>query len=1047
MSLKSSNSFTIITLFTMLSLAGLALVFRIPLQLYPSYNNSSITVSFGYSGASPARIEQRVTSVLEAQLSLIVEVKNVNSTSGNGWGNIYLELNKEADVNLVSYQVSQMISTLYPSLPNGVSYPGVWAGGQASDQRPVLTYMVMADEKNEELSQLIEESIVDPLQQIKGVGQVQMHGITPFQWNISVDINKLLNLGINYNELLNTVRLELIQLPLGLAPVNGENQKTIVVKGLNGASATDLLKVPVHTSKEGHITYLGDIATVKREPVIARSYYRLNGKKNITVVVYPEEGQNQVKLAERVKNKADDIEKSLPENIGMLLMHDNTEYISGEISKIVRRTVLALLLLLLFTGLISLNWRYMLVISLSLLCNLAINFFIYYLLGVQLHLYSFAGITVSLGLLIDNSIVMTDHIRHKKNRKVFMAVFASTLTTIASLSVIFFLDQRAQLNLLDFAVVLIVNLTVSLFVALFFIPALIEKVPVYTKAINGKYYKRKKRVLPINKIYPRIVGFFIRFRWIWVVVLVFSFGLPLFLLPNKIEKDNFWGHMYNKTLGSDVYTRSIGPVVEKITGGTLRAFVKKVDHGRFYNERQRTSVVMHASMEDGATIEQMNEVFIEIENYLKQYSEIDRFESSIYGTDNARMVITFKPEHEFTSFPFFLQNELISKAIGFSSLDARIYGQGDGFNNSMQERVGNYKVALLGYNYGQVYRYAEELREGLLKNPRIKEANIMGSDSYYRDKSWEYVLRADREKVAFKNTAYRNLANYLSLITTEERYLGTINNGGNSENLVISSSAAGSFDYWQLENSVLPANTTLFKPNAIADISKQKTSTSINRQNQQYIVFVEWDFIGTYQLGKLVLDELMEKYENQLPMGYKIENRQYVYQSSKEKNRQTALIFFVVLIIYMVSAVLFESLWQPLAVISLIPVTFIGVFLTFRIFGISFDQGGYSAMILLCGLTVNSAIYIINELNNVKKKGLKGNRAYFLAYRAKIVPIILTILSTLIGMLPYLLAGEKEDFWFPLAVATCSGLVFSIIGILFVLPVFFVKKKLTISNE
>lgn len=1041
MPLKTISSFATITLFSLLSLVGLALIFEIPLQLYPSYTNSSLNISFGYAGASPATIEQRVTSVLEAQLSLINEVNDVNSTSGNGWGTIGLTLSSEADVNLVGSQVSQLINNVYPDLPKGISYPEVRIGGPSSNQQPILVYRILTDKTDNESVKYLEDKIVRPIQQLKGVGQVQLYGITPYQWNIIIDYNKILKLGISNSELLNSIRLELYQLPFGIVQMSDGSQKQVIVKGLNGQSAAELMMVPVHTGKEGNIAYLRDFATIERQLVPASNYYRLNGRKNITIVVYPQEGENQVKLTQRIKNTAEDLKKSLPENIELLVIYDNTEFISEEIKTIIHRAALTLLLLLLFIGLTSFNWRYTLVITFGLLCNLAINFSLYYLFGVQLHLYSFAGITVSLGLLIDNSIVMTDHLRHKKNKKVFLAIFASTLTTIASLSIIFFLDKKAQLNLIDFALVLIINLTVSLLVALFFIPALVEKIPVHNQAKKGITFKRKRFLLPITTLYPRIVYSFIRFRWIWIVVLIFSFGVPLFLLPVKIEKDNLWSKIYNKTLGSTLYTRTIGPIIEKIAGGTLRAFVVKVDHGQFYSEKEPTSIVLLASMEDGATLEQMNEVFIEIENYLKQFPQINRFESSINGYNDARMIITFKPEHEFTSFPIFLQNELIKKSIDFSSIDARIYGQGDGFSNSMKERVGNYKVEILGYNYGQVYKYAEELREVVLRNPRIKEANIMGSDNYYRDKSWEYVLKSDREKIAIRNVNYKNLSDFLSLITTSDRYIGTIKNGEKTEKLVISSVEAKDFNYWQLENTVLPAQKTLFKPGVIADVSKQKTSTSINRRNQQYAVFVEWDFIGTDQLGKVVLDELMERYTEQLPMGYKIENKKYVYRSKDEKNEQARLIFFVVLIIYMICAILFESLWQPLAVISLIPITFIGVFLAFWMFDISFGQGGYSAMILLCGLTVNSAMFIINEMNNFNKSGVTGNRGYFLAYRSKILPIVLTILSTIMGMLPYLLAGEKEDFWFPLAVATCSGLAFSILGILFILPMFFVSNK------
>lgn len=170
MPLKTISSFATITLFSLLSLVGLALIFEIPLQLYPSYTNSSLNISFGYAGASPATIEQRVTSVLEAQLSLINEVNDVNSTSGNGWGTIGLTLSSEADVNLVGSQVSQLINNVYPDLPKGISYPEVRIGGPSSNQQPILVYRILTDKTDNESVKYLEDKIVRPIQQLKGVG-------------------------------------------------------------------------------------------------------------------------------------------------------------------------------------------------------------------------------------------------------------------------------------------------------------------------------------------------------------------------------------------------------------------------------------------------------------------------------------------------------------------------------------------------------------------------------------------------------------------------------------------------------------------------------------------------------------------------------------------------------------------------------------------------------------------------------------------------------------------------------------------------------------
>ena len=176
----------------------------------------------------------------------------------------------------------------------------------------------------------------------------------------------------------------------------------------------------------------------------------------------------------------------------MLLANDSSEYIAKELQKIGFRTLFSLLILLFFVFIITRNLRYLALITISLFANLIIAVIFYYFLQIEIHLYSLAGITVSFGILIDNSIIMIDHIRHHNNKKAFLAILAATLTTIGSLSIIFFLKENQRINLIDFASVIMVNLSVSLLIALFFIPALMEKDTFYRQEKTFILPKKKK---------------------------------------------------------------------------------------------------------------------------------------------------------------------------------------------------------------------------------------------------------------------------------------------------------------------------------------------------------------------------------------------------------------------------------------------------------------------------------------------------------------------------------------------------------------------------
>ena len=174
------------------------------------------------------------------------------------------------------------------------------------------------------------------------------------------------------------------------------------------------------------------------------------------------------------------------------ISYDATEYIQKELDKIYFRTGLTVLILLLFVALITRNLGYLFLIVTSLAVNISVAVILYYAFGLEMQLYSLAGITISLNLVIDNTIVMTDHILHRRNLKAFVSVLAATLTTIGALVIIFFLDEKIRLNLQDFAAVVIINLAVSLFVALFFVPSMIDKIGLEKKKRRKRREKRTK---------------------------------------------------------------------------------------------------------------------------------------------------------------------------------------------------------------------------------------------------------------------------------------------------------------------------------------------------------------------------------------------------------------------------------------------------------------------------------------------------------------------------------------------------------------------------
>ena len=217
----------------------------------------------------------------------------------------------------------------------------------------------------------------------------------------------------------------------------------------------------------------------------------------------------------------------------------------------------------------------------------------------------------------------------------------------------------------------------------------------------------------------------------------------------------------------------------------------------------------------------------------------------------------------------------------------------------------------------------------------------------------------------------------------------------------------------------------------------------IAKENQQYRLCLQYEYIGSNEMGNKIQKRVLEEFNKLLPMGYTAESDSNSWSWGEKDNRQYLLLLVVIAIIFFTTSVLFNSLKQPLAIIFVIPVSYIGVFLTFYWFRLNFDQGGFASFVLLCGITVNASIYILNEYNSIRRRfpRLSALRAYVKAWNAKVFPSFLTVVSTILGFIPFMIGEDKEAFWFPLAAGTIGGLVMSVIGIFFFLPVFVLKQR------
>jgi multidrug efflux pump subunit AcrB len=1043
------NAYRSLLVFVVLSVVGLALLPKLSVQLNPSTNGANLTVSYDWPNASPEAVERQVTTSLEGMFSMLRGIKKVKSLSGYHYGYITLEADKNADLDQLRFEVSALIRQVYGRLPKEVSYPTLTLNipEQEAEQKPLMTLQLNGTASATDLQRYAEEQLKPRLAAVDGLYEVQVLGGNRDEYMLTYSPDQLQNLNIKESELVAAIRQQLSKQSLGTARLsNGRElrvslQSQTLERFRTFPTFTTLFHIPIK-NQNGRLIYLTDLVKISRQPQPARSYYRINGQNAITLVVRAEANTNQLNAASNTHLAIAQLQAQLPNGYQLRVEYDSTEYIRENLQQIAIQSGLAVLLLLLFVLITSRSWRYTLLIFSSLIVNLALSVILFYIFKVEIHLYSLAALTTSLGIVIDNVIVMIDHYRCYRDRSVFIALLGATLTTCAGLVVIWFLPEQTRIDLWDFALVMMLTLAVSLAVALWFVPAWIEKAQAPNPEGESKLKIRSRFLVKANQIYFWIILRLLRFRKTIFVLGVLAFGLPVFMLPNRIDDKYRFSEYYNLLIGSELYQETLKSYIDKGLGGTLRLFVNYVYEQSYYSKNERTSLYIIANLPNNSTIKQMDSLFIRFENQLNVYPEIARFVTNIQSGQQGSLVIYFTKKAEESSFPYILKNRMIALSTESSGVDWDIYGVGQGFSQHLNDNsTPTFNVSMYGYNYLELERQAQILKTKLETHPRIKEVDINRSVGIFSQKNlYEYALTAKPEELALQNLSFDELYQQTqdrNILSQADLYLMI---GEQYEPIKLVPAHYQDFDIWQLAHQPWQKDSLRFKLNT-AQIVRQKVIPEIQKEDQQYLRRVSFDYFGSQRFGEQFLEEKLIEMKKILPLGYKAEQANYNWFQNDVK-QQYWLIGLVALLIYVICAIIFESLTQPLALIMLIPLSFIGVFLTFYWFDFNFDQGGYASFVLLSGNVVCAGIFIIAEYNRLQKRlpNASSIRLYLKAYHHKIVPILLTVLSTVVGLVPFLIFGQNEPFWFALGAGTIGGLLMSLVMIWFFLPLMVVKK-------
>jgi len=1004
---------------------GYFLLPELSLSLYPQAQERGLGIEFSWPDKSAEIIEQEVTANMEASLSRIQGIRGITSLTSHSQGQIQIFFDSRVDQEAMQMEIRAQIRSLLPHLPEGIGYPRITSLGKGEQRpSPAMILTVSAEVDRDELYFQSRDLLLPLIRQVDGVEEAYLSGHHPREWEAIFDPDQLSLQGMSPQEWSISLQNTLFRRFLSDTWL------------LDGRKATKDLAFP----------------PLQRSRYDEEKIFRINGQEALALVIYAEEGSNQLHLSRKLSQVLYRENTAAKDQLEVKVAYDSSRFVHKELKKIGGRSTWVLLLLLGFTWLISRSPAYLFITVFSLAINLGIASLFYYLLKLDLHLNSLAALALSLGLIIDSCLIAIEDIRQKGRLEAFPALLAAGLSTILPLSLVFFLKEDLRLQLIDFAKVMGVNILISLVVGGLLIPSLMKWTKIKPRRSPHFFSSLGRLNSFFKKNYLAYLRRFSRHAWLGGLLLLWAFGLPFFMIPKKVElqkadEDILWKsaleNVYEKSLGSKYFQEEIKPFLQKYLGGSLGLFAKDVISAAEFRTFKPLILEVRIQMPPGTKRGGINEIFLDLEHFLLQFDEIREFQSEITNSQDALLRIFFTKEAEKSDFPYALLAAIRRQALRVGGADWMIAGVGLGFSNAVNSDRKNTSICLKGYNYSRLMGLAEELKAEIEDLPRVEKAYINGKiRSDYRPHP-AYLLLPDWEKMAIWEVEPEELYKGLATYTYSRVYLGNRTGRGGQEDIFLSNLSSSRRDLWQCLNYPIRTEKGKFlKLGECVEVREIEGGRVISRKNQEYSLFVEFDFLGPVPLKGRVLEAVLKSFGENLPLGYRVERGDIGKGQILKQAEPYLYIFLVFLLMYLLAAAMLEDLRLSLWAVSVIPMSFVGLFLTFYLGKFPFDQGGYAAMLLLSGIGINAAFFLIYEYRNQLRVCPNNPRLYAFhkAFSLRIKPILFTLFSTMLGFLPFLWE-EATPFWYSLAVGSVGGLFSSLLGLVLILPLFLIRGR------
>ncbi|NLT50648.1 MAG: efflux RND transporter permease subunit [Ignavibacteria bacterium] len=1033
-----SRPVTTAMLFFTVIVIGLISLFTIPVELSPEVEYPKLSVTVYWQGVSPEIMEAQVTSVIESKLAVLKGIKKILSHSYQSTSNIDLEFHPETDMDFARIEINEALQTIKNDLPIGITKPQVspYIPSDMEELQGFITFTVSAVRSANEIRKFVKERFIYPLLAIDGISDVEVRGGNERLIRIIIDYEKAQAFKVTNDEINNAISNAEIIKTIG----NIERTESgIILKVENKiVKVSELEKIAIKETALGNNILLKDIGRVIDDYREQNSYYRINGKETVSIIISKEPGANALAIAETIEKVVGKLRTELPSDYDIVKEIDKSETIRNELGELTSSSIYSLIIILVLLLLIFRKVSISLIIISSIIFSVFFALMLFFIIGTSINILTIAAFILGFGFMLDNSVVVIDYIDKHYNRQgikyltvllknIYLPVFSATLTTIAVFIPLIFLTGELKLYFQQLAIGVASTLSASLVISFTIVPLM------YIKFVENNTIKKIKNNKIIFNFYSFCLKGIYRYKkisWMFLLVLV---GIPVWQLPETIETP-YLAPAYNSVFSSKWYSEAKS-YIEYFLGGSLNLFFNHIDRGKVWDYGNETFINIDISLPNGNKVERINNLTKAFEKEILPFQKnLKNLIANVYDEQNANIQVYFKENKNDLSLPYRLKNFLIGYATRIGGAEISVWGFGPGFSSGSSQ-TSSFIVDLKGYNYQKVKEISENFRDLIKNNPRIDRVDIDKSPYYWDKDVIDVIGTINRSKLDYYNISLKSVFENISK-STEGNFNWnkfTINNDEVEYNIKYNN-----YNDVQLDklNSLIfesPSGQQI-KTKDIITFEEKKVLPSIKREDQQYLRIVSFDFKGPYEFGEKFVDASIAKMK--IPEGYSIKKRAYNFSFSEEEEYDIwSILGIAILLIFMITAGLFESLKKPVIILSVIPFSAIGTILLFYFGEYTMDRGAYAGILLLIGLSVNNSILLVDYISNNLATRAGFNEIIELSY-TRLRAIFTTTFTTIAALIPFLLSDDSR-FWKSLSLSIAGGIFFSALFVSLFVPVIY----------